>query len=79
MNCLFLRQAHGGQSTKIGLSISVYRHSPWGIKRKKRALLVPEMSESVMDHQKRFQAAVNVIHKLPKKGIMFCGLLWVVL
>ncbi|XP_051927197.1 acyl-CoA-binding domain-containing protein 4 [Hippocampus zosterae] len=26
------------------------------------------MSASVMDHQKRFQAAVNVIHKLPKKG-----------
>ncbi|XP_077406019.1 acyl-CoA-binding domain-containing protein 4 isoform X3 [Vanacampus margaritifer] len=31
-------------------------------------MLVPEMLDSMVDHQKRFQAAVNVIHKLPKKG-----------
>nr|XP_057917586.1 acyl-CoA-binding domain-containing protein 4 [Doryrhamphus excisus] len=29
---------------------------------------VPEMAEYVVDHHKRFQAAVDVIHKLPKNG-----------
>lgn len=29
---------------------------------------VPAMAEAVVDHQKRFQAAVDVIHNLPKNG-----------
>lgn len=29
---------------------------------------VPAMAESVIDHQKRFQAAVDVIQNLPKNG-----------
>ncbi|XP_026207792.1 acyl-CoA-binding domain-containing protein 4 [Anabas testudineus] len=29
---------------------------------------VPAMAETVVDHQKRFQAAVDVIHNLPKNG-----------
>lgn len=30
---------------------------------------VPAMAEPVVDHQKRFQAAVDVIHNLPKNGM----------
>ncbi|XP_026170933.1 acyl-CoA-binding domain-containing protein 4 isoform X2 [Mastacembelus armatus] len=29
---------------------------------------VPAMAEAIVDHQKRFQAAVDVIHNLPKNG-----------
>ncbi|XP_035521212.1 acyl-CoA-binding domain-containing protein 4-like [Morone saxatilis] len=29
---------------------------------------VPAMAETVVDHQRRFQAAVDVIHNLPKNG-----------
>lgn len=37
---------------------------------------INKMSESVVDHQKRFQAAVNVIHKLPKKGTLISIIDW---
>lgn len=30
---------------------------------------VPAMAEPVVDHQKRFQAAVDVIQNLPKNGM----------
>lgn len=30
---------------------------------------VPAMAEPMVDHQKRFQAAVDVIHNLPKNGM----------
>lgn len=30
---------------------------------------VPAVAEPVVDHQKQFQAAVDVIHNLPKNGM----------
>ncbi|KAA8581134.1 hypothetical protein FQN60_002715 [Etheostoma spectabile] len=36
-----------------------------------QAMPVLAMAEPVLDHQKRFQAAVDVIHNLPKNGIAF--------
>lgn len=54
---------------KLKTDLSPHRQSSLQQDQNKRvAMPVPAMAEPVVDHQKRFQAAVDVIQNLPRNG-----------
>ncbi|XP_019126928.1 acyl-CoA-binding domain-containing protein 4 isoform X2 [Larimichthys crocea] len=57
---------HGSRGYKLHLAVSAVRLQPHLTSQS--VMPVPAMADLVVDHQKRFQAAVDVIHNLPKSG-----------